>query len=292
MLEKGSITDGVYRFPQNMTFFSTAELLEIGGIPFNCLTPRPSRTEALNYYRGIVKHFSLQLRLYTEVTSIRRLATDGFQVTDHKGTGRNCRNLILATGYYGTPNQLNIPGENLPHVSHYYTEPHHSAGLNVVIVGGGNSGIEAALELYRNGSNVTLVHREDCLKPTIKYWVLPDIENRIKAGSIKAIFNTEATEITDDSVILSSRDQTVPKSLPADFVYLLTGYTPQVGFLDQLGANYDAETLKPHLDSNLQTSVPGLFVAGSAISGRETGVIFVENGRFHPQQIFPALLRR
>jgi thioredoxin reductase (NADPH) len=209
-----------------------------------------------------------------------------------KGTEQKyqCKKIVVATGYYDLPNQLGVPGEDLPHVSHYYTEPYEYWNQNVVVIGGKNSAAEAALDLYRNGARVTLVHRGKDLGATIKYWVRPDIENRIKAGQIKALLNARVEEITRDEVIVEQHAQT--KRVPAKQVFMLTGYHPDYSFIESLGVKLDPESRRPALDPNtLESNVPGIHLAGVVIGGRHTGEIFIENGRFHGKQIIQALTR-
>jgi len=266
-------------------------LLEIGDLPLVCAAEKPTRVEALKYYRKAAEHYGLELRLYETV--LRLDGRDGnFTVTSTTEKGIEQRytgkKVVTATGYYDLPNTLGVPGEELPHVSHYYTEPHEFWNQDVVVVGGKNSAAEAALDLYRNGARVTLVHRNAELGATIKYWVRPDIENRIKAGQVSALFNTRVKQITRDEVIVENGAG--QKRLPAKQVFALTGYHPDFAFIESLGVKLDAQTKKPAQNpETLESNVPGLYLAGVVIGGRHTGEIFIENGRFHGKQIINAL---
>jgi thioredoxin reductase (NADPH) len=291
VVDKGCLCNSIYHYPVNMYFFTTPELLEIGDLPLVCAAEKPTRVEALKYYRKAAEHFGLELRLYETV--LRLDGHDGNFVVStktEKGIEQkySAKKVVIATGYYDLPNIIGISGEELPHVSHYYTEPHEFWNQDIVVVGGKNSAAEAALDLYRNGARVTLVHRNADLGSTIKYWVRPDIENRIKAGQVSALFNTRVKRITPDEVVVenSSGEQ----RLPARQVFALTGYHPDFSFIESLGVKLDAQSKKPALDPNsLESNVPGLYLAGVVIGGRHTSEIFIENGRFHGKQIINAL---
>lgn len=291
VVDKGCLCNSIYHYPVNMVFFTTPELLEIGDLPLVSPSEKPTRVEALKYYRKAAEHYELDLRLFETVTRVE--GTDGnFTVatrTDKDAAERyQSRKIVIATGYYDLPNKLNVPGEDLPHVSHYYTEPFAFWRENVVVVGGKNSAAEAALDLYRNGANVTLVHRDAHLGQTIKYWVKPDIENRIKAGQIRALFETQIKEITPQEVIVSNK--TGETRLPAKQVFALTGYHPDFSFIQSLGVHLDPVTCKPSLDpSTLESNVRGVYLGGVVIGGKHTGEIFIENGRFHGKQIIQAM---
>jgi bacillithiol disulfide reductase len=291
VIDKGVLCNSLYRYPVNMVFFTTPELLEIGDLPFVSAAEKPTRVEALKYYRKCVEHYDLELRLGEVVTRVE--GEDGnFCVYTREENGAThqyiSRKLIVATGYYDLPNCLGVPGEDLPHVSHYYTEPHPFWRQDVVVVGGKNSAAEAALDLYRSGARVTLVHRRAELGSTIKYWVRPDIENRIKAGQITALFETQLMRIEREAVHVVGPSGA--KSLPAVQVFALTGYHPDFDFLRQLGVKLDSQTNKPALDpQTLESNVPGLYLAGVVIGGKYTSEIFIENGRFHGKQIIAAL---
>lgn len=303
IVEKGTLVDSIRRFPVNMVFFTTPELLEIGGIPLTTPYEKPTRAEALQYYRKVADHFQLRISLREEVLAVEREEEAGetvFLVSTRSRLGvhqiRKGRAVILAMGYYDTPNYLDVPGEDLPHVKHYYDEPHLYYRQRVVIVGGRNSAAEAALDLYRNGAaHVTLVHRQPALGESIKYWVKPDIENRIKEGSIEARFSTCVREIRPTEVVVGpSDDASAPgEPLPADSVLLLTGYRADPDFLRRAGIEVRPDTLEPVYDpETFETNVPNLFVAGGQLAGRRTGTIFIENGRFHGERIARVLASR
>ena len=291
VIDKACLCNSIFHYPVNMVFFTTPELLEIGDLPLVCTGEKPTRIEALKYYRRTAEHYELEMRLYEQV--LRVDGQDGnFTVvtTTEKGTEDRYqgKKIAVATGYYDLPNQLGIPGEDLPHVSHYYTEPHAYWKQEVVVIGGKNSAAEAALDLYRNGARVTLIHRGKELGKTIKYWVRPDIENRIKAGQIQSLLEARVDEITRDEVVVEHHGQT--RRLPAKQVFALTGYHPDFSFISGLGVHLDPESRRPALDPNtLESNVPGIHLAGVVIGGRHTGEIFIENGRFHGKQIIQAL---
>ncbi len=314
VLEKGTIVDGIHRMPLNMVFFTTPELLEIGGIPLTTPYEKPTRFEALRYYRKVVDACQLQVAMHEEAVAVEtdpdaRPGPDAgdpppFVVTTRSADGatraRHARAVVLAMGYYGLPNRLGVPGEDLPHVSHYYAEAHPFYRQRVVIVGGKNSACEAALDLFRAGARVTLVHRGAALGESVKYWVKPDMENRIKEGSIAARFDTEVTAITPTAVRVQTRragEAAEPaaeeSSIPADAVLLLTGYHADPDFLRRAGVAIDPETMIPRHDpETFETNVPNLFIAGGQLAGRQTGTIFIENGRFHGEQIARVLASR
>jgi len=291
VIDKGCLCHSIFHYPVNMVFFTTPELLEIGDLPLVCAAEKPSRVEALKYYRKAAEHYELELRLYELVTGLE--GSDGNLLVvarTEKGTEEKYRGkkIAVATGYYDLPNELGVPGENLPHVSHYYTEPHEFWNQDVVVIGGKNSAAEAALDLYRNGARVTLVHRNKELGATIKYWVRPDIENRVKAGQVKALFETRVKEITKNEVVVANGGG--EKRLPARQVFALIGYHPDYTFIESLGVHLDPVSRKPALDpKTLESNVPGVHLAGVVTGGRHTGEIFIENGRFHGKQIIDAL---
>jgi thioredoxin reductase (NADPH) len=260
-------------------------------LPLVTAAEKPTRVEALKYYRKAAEHYELEVKLFELVERVE--GKDGaFSVltrTENRAQQRyQSKKIALATGYYDLPNKLNVPGEDLPHVSHYYTEPHPFWNEPVVVIGGRNSAAEAALDLYRNGARVTLVHRDAQLGPTIKYWVRPDIENRIKAGQIQALFETQVKEITLEDVLVTNGGG--EKRLPTKQVFALTGYHPDFAFMQNLGVRLDPVTCKPDLNpETLESNVPGIYLAGVVIGGRHTSEIFIENGRFHGKQIIRAL---
>jgi thioredoxin reductase (NADPH) len=306
VVEKGILVNSIFNFPMHMVFFTTPELLEIGGLPLVTPYDKPTRLEALRYYRRVVDTYSLQIAFHEQVTSIER-ENGVFALTTRGKRGvqrvRQARAVVLAIGYYDLPNYLGIPGEDLPHVNHYYTDAHPYYRQRVVVVGGKNSAAEAALELFRAGCHVTLVHRHATLGDSIKYWVRPDIENRIKEGSVAARFETTVVEITPTDVIVDHHPsagtahpqdaQGGREAIPADAVFLLTGYHPDAALMTAAGVQCDPVTLAPALDpETFETNVPNLFLAGGAVAGRETGSIFIENGRFHGQKIIGVLADR
>jgi len=294
VVEKGVLVNGIFHFPRAMTFFTTPDLLEIGGLPFVTPYEKPTQWEALRYYRRVADTYELRIALGEEVLAVAR-EQEGLSLRTRLARGdervRHARNVVLATGYYDHPNRVGIRGEDLPHVSHYYDEPHPFYRKRVVVVGGKNSAAIAALELHRAGAQVTLVHRREKLADSIKYWIKPDIENRIKEGAIAARFSTRPLEIRPDRVVVEGpggRDE-----LAAEAVFLLTGYHPDADFFRRAGIRVDEETLKPEHDPlTLESNVPGLYLAGSVVSGRETSRIFIENGRFHGEMIVKAITSR
>ena len=287
VFDKGCITNSILGFPTHMVFFTTPELLEIGGMPLVSEREKPSRNEALKYYRKVVQAFGLQIHQFEAVQRIDQTAAHLFTLQTSAGS-YTARNVVLATGYYDNPNALGIPGEDLPHVSHYYTEPYSFFDRDVVIVGGRNSAAEAALDLFRGGARVTLVHRGAEMGSTLKYWVRPDIENRFKAGEIKAYFNALVDRITPSTVEIVQAG--APITLRAQQVFLLTGYHSSTKFFEQLGVKWDSETLRPqHNPETFETNVPGVYLAGSIIGGRFNAEVFIENGRFHGESVVKAI---
>jgi thioredoxin reductase (NADPH) len=287
-IDKGCLVNSLYNYPSNMTFFTTPELLEIGDIPFASPNQKPTRQEALEYYRKVAEHYRLDVRQYEPLQKIEgsdnNFLVHTFDLHGHNRVYR-ARKLILATGYYDRPNYMNVPGEDLPKVLHYYREPHPFFGLDVLIVGGKNSAAIAALELWRHGARVTMVHRREGIGSSVKYWIKPDIENRIKAGQVKAYFNSTVKEIAPDHVLLTTPEGEV--TLANDWVFAMTGYHPDYEFLRGLGIQIrgDADK-KPVVNSKtLASNVPGIYLAGVLIAGMRTGEIFIENGRFHGQAI-------
>jgi thioredoxin reductase (NADPH) len=317
VLEKGTLVETIRRFPVNMVFFTTPELMEIGGLPLTTPYDKPTRPEALQYYRKVADAFQLQIALHEQVLTIERDVEAGehiFLLETRSIHGvrrvRKARMVVLAMGYYDGPNLLNVPGENLPHVKHYFDEPHPYYRQRVVIVGGKNSAVEAALELYRSGAHVTLVHRGPSVGDSVKYWVKPDIENRIRDGAIAARFNTRVVEIRPTEVVVSggelldanagSSHNTASRSseesvdtIPADSVLLLTGYRADAEFLRRAGVHINPETLVPRHDpQTFETNVSNLFIAGGQLAGKKTGTVFIENGRFHGERIINVVVER
>ena len=290
VVDAGAVVNSIVHYPIGMTFFTTPDLLEIGGHPLACAGQKPTREEVLKYYRGVVRAEKLRVRTYTRLESASRRGSGlGCELRDLQGSAAlDCGRLVLATGYYDHPNPLGVEGEQLPQVSHYFDEAHRSYGLDVVVVGGKNSAIEAALELFRAGARVTLVYRRPELKPTVKYWLKPDIENRMKAGEIAARFGAEVLRIEPRAVVI--RDAAGREErLPADRVFALTGYHPDFELFRRIGITLDPESSRPDCDpETLETNVTGVYMAGSIKAGRATSEIFIENGRFDGDRIFGA----
>ena len=288
ILEKGCLVNSIYRYPANLTFFTTRERLEIGEIPFSSINLKPTRAEAMEYYRRVTDFYHQPIRYEEQVIGIAPL-DEAFQVeaqskSESRRTYRS-RKVIIATGYYDRPNFLGIPGEDLSKVSHYATEGHAFYGRKVAVIGGANSAAITALDLYRHGAEVTLIYRGPELNKHIKYWIRPDIENRIKEKSIHAFLESHVTEITWDSICIRTGSGEHLK-LENDFVFALTGYHPDVDLLRRAGAEVDPKTYCPIFDpKTLESNVPGLYLAGVLISGRRTNEIFIENGRFHGKLI-------
>ena len=293
VVDKGCLCNSLYHYPTNMQFFTTPERMEIGDLPMTTVGGKPTRAEALKYYRRAVEHYGIDTRLYENVERISghdgafAVASRGLDGTAHQ---YHAKKIILATGYYDMPKRLNVPGEDLRHVSHYFTDAHPSWNKDVVVIGAKNSAAEAALDLFRGGARVTLVHRGAELGKSLKYWVRPDIENRIKAGEIRALFNTKVTRIEPDKIIFQNGDGGRAAELPAFRVFAMTGYHPDFSFLEAAGIRLDPKTCKPDCDPRtLESNVPGIFVAGVVVGGLYTGEIFIENGRFHGRQIIAAI---
>jgi thioredoxin reductase (NADPH) len=288
VIDAGLLAHSIVRYPIGMTFFTTPDRLEIGGHPLVSAGQKPTREEALKYYRGVARAEGLTVRPYVRlVTAEPRNGHLACLVETRTGPETiACAKLVLATGYYDHPNLLSVPGEDLPHVSHYFDEPHRGLGQQVVVVGGGNSAVEAALELYRAGARVTIVARGATLKPTVKYWLQPDIHNRLEAGEIAARLGAQVLRIEPGAVIIR-RAERVEEPLPADRVYALTGYHPDFELFRRIGITLDPETARARLDpATLETNVRGVHMAGSIAAGRATAEIFIENGRFDGDKIF------
>jgi len=290
VLEKGSVVDAIRRFPQNLVWFSTPELLEIGNIPFVTSTVRPTRVDTLSYYQRVVQYFNLDCRYFDAVENIVQVGAT-LRVSTISGKTYEGRNAVIATGYFDNPNRLNVPGESLANVMHYYDEPFKYFDCNVAVVGGRNSAVEAALDLFRHGARVTLIHRGDRLSPGVKYWILPDIENRIKAGEVKSMFRSTVREIKPHSVVLEPPDGI--KELHADFTFVLIGFHPDTEHLRRFGIEINPETLAPRYDEKtFETNVSGLYVAGSIVAGKNNNKVFVENGRLHGGVIVKSILSK
>jgi len=288
LIDKGCLCNSLFHYPSNMTFFTTPELLEIGDIPFPSPNQKPNRSEALEYYRKVAEHYRLDVRQYQTVEKIT--GSDGnFIIHTMDRFGRSlqhrARKLVIATGYYDLPNYLKVPGEELNKVSHYYHDPHPYFDQDVLVVGGKNSAAIAALDLWRHGARVTLVHRGPEMHRHVKYWILPDIHNRIKNGEITAWFSSTVERIDEDTVTLSTPEG--KRTLPNQYVFALTGYQPDFRFLESLGVRLDEQNDRcPVCDPRtLESNVPGIYLAGVVIAGERTNEIFIENGRFHGKLI-------
>jgi thioredoxin reductase (NADPH) len=291
VIDKGCLCNSIYHYPVNMVFFTTPELLEIGDLPLVCGGEKPTRTEALKYYRKGTEHYALDLRLFEKVLRVDGHA-GAFTVVTQAENGAEqhytAKNIVVATGYYDLPNEMGVPGERQPHVNHYYTEPHEYWNQDVVVIGGKNSAVESALDLWRNGARVTLLVRAKELGTSIKYWVRPDIENRIKAGQINAIFNATILEIVRDGAMVENGAG--PRLVPGKQVFALTGYHPDYEFIEALGVKLDPESRRPRLNpETLESNVKGIYLAGVVVAGKHTNEIFIENGRFHGKQIVESL---
>jgi thioredoxin reductase (NADPH) len=287
VLDKGCLVNSLYHYPAGMIFFTTPELLEIGDIPFTTARQKPNREEALEYYRKVTEHYELDVHQYEWVKTVMG-EDNNFAVTATDRAGRpldyQVRKIIVSTGYYDLYNHLNIPGEDLPKVSHYYGDAHPYYDTDVVVIGGKNSAAIAALDLWRHGARVTLVYRGAQLHHHVKYWIKPDIENRIKAHEIEAYFNSTVQEIDTDHVVIQTPRG--PQRLKNDFVLALIGYHPDYDFLRSMGIELSSEQLRPVCDPvTLESNVPGIYVAGVIVAGSRTNEIFIENGRFHGRQI-------
>ncbi len=286
ILDKGCVVNSLYNYPTHMTFFTTPELLEIGDIPMTALNDKPTRGEALKYYRRVAEHYKLNIHQYEGVESFS--GEDGnFTVRTTKAT-YSAKKIIIASGYYDVPSLLNVPGEDLPKVVHYYTEAHPYFDHDVLVVGAKNSAAIIALELYRTGARVTLVHRGPEIHRHVKYWIKPDIENRIKANEVKAYFNSTVKEIKPDSVVLNTPEGLL--EIPNQFVFAMTGYRPDLTFLNAHGIIFQPDTKKPTINhETLESERKGVYLAGVIVAGMHTNEIFIENGRFHGRQIAEAV---
>jgi len=294
VIEKGCIVNSIKNFPVHMTFFTTPELLEIGGLPFVSSYDKPTRNEALKYYRRVADTYRLNLRLYETVLSVT--GKDGsFEIRTKTRDGEqlaySTQKVVLATGYYDIPNYLGVPGEDLAKVYHYYSEPHPYYGMDVAVIGGKNSAAIAALELYRTGARVTLIHREKELSNSIKYWIRPDIENRIKNSEIAAFFETAVIEIAQRHLILKNR-RGETWDLKNDFVFAMIGYRPDLEFFQSIGIHLDSNRQKPsYNEKTFESNIPGVYLAGVVIAGMNTNEVFIENGRFHGEIIIKDMCR-
>lgn len=290
ILEKGVLVNSIFHFPTNMTFFSTSLKLEIGEIPFISNNDKPTRAEALEYYRRLVEFYSLNIQYRTKVENFFPFGRN-YKIKTNKGDFL-AKNIIVATGYYDLPRMLGIPGENLPKVKHYYDEAHHYIGQDIVVIGGANSACDVALETWSKGAKVTMVVREPCLYKNVKYWILPNVENRIKEGSIKAYFNSEVLEITETTVHISTPEGNI--TIPNDYVLAMTGYKPDYDFFRTIGIEINDDEMKtPFFDPiTLETNLPNVYVAGVVNAGLATSKLFIENTRDHGEMIVSNILSK
>jgi len=290
IIEKGTIVNSLYNYPLYMRFFSTADKLEIDGIPFISTAPKPGRQEALEYYQGIARQRGININLYEKVEKVSK-ENEIFTVETTKGAYA-ARNVIISTGFYDIPNPMNIPGEDLPKVKHYYTEPYPYARQKIVVVGSSNSAVDAALETYRKGAEVTMIIRHDEISPSVKYWVKPDIENRIAEGSITAHFRAELLEIKEQSVVFRDKNWET-NEIENDFVLAMTGYLPNFDFLKDSGIELQGECLNPfYHPETMETNVPDLYLAGVVCGGKDTHLWFIENSRIHAEMIIRNILAK
>ncbi|MEO8096877.1 MAG: YpdA family putative bacillithiol disulfide reductase [Acidobacteriota bacterium] len=291
LLDKGCVVNSLYNYPTNLVFFTTPELLEIGDIPMTSLNEKPVRGEALKYYRRVAHHYGLDIRQYQRVTKIT--GDDGAfeaHATDADGLAHRygAKKIILSTGYYDVPNLLHVPGENLPKVLHYYKEPHPYYDQDVLVIGAKNSAVIAALDLWWSGSRVTMVHRGTEIHPNVKYWLKPNIENRIKNGDIPMFWQSSVAQIKTESVLLQTPEG--PREIKNHFVFAMTGYQPDTEFLEAHGIRFDTETRRPSTNpETLESDRKGMYLAGVIVAGMHTHEIFIENGRFHGKQIAEAI---
>ena len=288
IVEKGTIVNSLYHYPLYMRFFSTAEKLEIAEIPFITTAPKPGRQDALEYYQGIARQKDLSINLYEKVLNVRK-NEEIFEVETSKSR-YSAKNVIISTGFYDHPNTMNIPGENLEKVKHYYTEPYPFAQQKIVVVGSSNSAVDAALETYRKGAEVTMIIRHSEISKSVKYWVKPDIENRILEGSIKAHFNAELTEIKENTVIFKNEKGEMHE-IENDFVLAMTGYLPDFDFLRNTGIRLEGDCLNPYYNpETMETNIPNLYLAGVVCGGKDTHLWFIENSRIHANIIIKNIL--
>ncbi|RXF67383.1 YpdA family putative bacillithiol disulfide reductase [Arcticibacter tournemirensis] len=288
IIEKGCLVNSLYNYPANMTFFSTSEKLEIGDIPFVSISLKPTRAEALEYYRRAAIHYNLNIRLFELVSKVSE--TDGAFLIETSKASYFAKNIIVATGFYDVPVKLDIPGEDLPKVSHYYKDPHYYAMQRVAVIGAGNSAVDAALETYRKSAEVTMIVKGDEIDSRVKYWVRPDIVNRIKEGSIKAYFNSRVTAIRESEIDIESTEGKI--TVANDFVLAMTGYRPNFNFLRHIGINcsIDDRKLPSHNPDTMETNIPGVYMAGVVCGGMDTHTYFIENSREHAVKIVSNIL--
>jgi thioredoxin reductase (NADPH) len=290
IIEKGCLVNSLYNYPQNMTFFSTSEKLEIGGVPFVSNNPKPTRAEALEYYRRVALKFELNTKLFESVDDVAKQDV-GFIVTTSKSSYLT-RNIIISTGFYDLPNKINIPGEDLPKVAHYYKDPHYYAMQNIIVIGASNSSVDAALETYRKGADVTMVVRDESISKRVKYWVRPDVINRILEGSIKAYFNSELVSIAKDTADIRTPEGVI--TIPNDFVLALTGYQPNFELLRKFGVKLSEDTKcsPEHNSQTMETNEKGIYLAGVVCGGMDTHLWFIENSRDHAVKIISDIKKK
>ncbi|RSD26474.1 YpdA family putative bacillithiol disulfide reductase [Mesobacillus subterraneus] len=287
IIEKGNIVNAIYHYPTHQTFFSSSEKLAIGDVPFITENHKPKRNQALVYYREVVKREGLRINKFEKVTNVAKKGDAGFIVTTDK-LQYSSENVIIATGYYDHPNNMGIPGESLPKVSHYFKEAHPFFDLDVAVIGGKNSSVDAAIELVKAGARVTVLYRGSEYSPSIKPWVLPEFEALVKTGMVNMVFNAVVTEITEESIIYEREGQS--EKLKNDYVFAMTGYRPDHAFLKKMGVLIEEETGRPHFNPDtMETNVPGIFIAGVIAAGNNANEIFIENGRFHGGLIAEAI---
>ncbi|MDO5510545.1 MAG: YpdA family putative bacillithiol disulfide reductase [Weeksellaceae bacterium] len=288
ILEQGALVNSLFHFPKNMQFFSTSQKLEIGNVPFISHHEKPLRDEALEYYRRVVQQWDLPIKYYEKVLHVQK--NEVYHVQSEKSEYR-AKNVVVATGFYSQPNLMNVPGEDLPKVSHYYDEPHPYIQQKVAVIGAANSATQVALELYHKGADVTMIIREERIPDNVKYWIKPNIENRIEEGAIQAYFSSKVVEIKEESIIISQNGQLI--ELENDFVFAMTGYLPDFDFLRKIGVQCQADEFEtPYYDeSTHQTNIPGLYVAGVICGGKNTSKYFIENSREHAERILQSIVQ-
>lgn len=287
IIDRGCLVNSIYNYPVNMTFFSTSERLEIGGVPFVSYGPKATRREALEYYRRVKESYNLKVNTFEEVKDVQK-RNGTFHVSTSKDNYQT-KNVIVSTGYYDNINYMNVPGEDLKKVFHYFREAHPYAGKDVAVIGGGNSGVDVALELYRTGANVTMIIRDDDIKQSVKYWVRPDIENRLKEGAIKSFFNSSVTRITEDELFFEQNGK--EQKVKNDFVFAMTGYHPDFTFLEQLGVKIENHC-PVYSRETLESNIEGLYLAGVVCGGMETEKLFIENTIQHSKFIIEHILQK
>ena len=290
IIEKGCLVNSIFNYPANMTFFSTSDKIEIGDVPFVSINNKPTREEALEYYRRVKNYWNLEMNLYEEVFDVEK-NEEGFEVTT-SAKSYQAKTVVVATGFYDIPNKLNVEGEHLTKVKHYYDNPHRYIDQNLVIVGAGNSACDAALECWRKGANVTMIVRKSTIKPTVKYWIKPDIENRIKEGAINAYFESTVSKITDNQVFINTKKG--EKVIENDFVLALIGYQPNFPWLTKIGLEFteDVKRIPCYDEYSYETNVSNVFIAGVVCGGMITNRWFIENARFHAERVMNEIERK